>query len=445
MCPYKFNPFTDNLDYYSTVPNPLLFKGQIDANSDFPTAAEVEIGWFYTIGTDVTDDDASKTNTGLSFKAGDEIAWDGTTWIEIGNSSLFVRLDQSTPQTITGDTPKLDVLKSKSILGTDADGKIIEGTHQDLSSYVPYSGATDDVDLGANNLTVDTNTLFVDSVNDRVGIGTTTPSSPLQVVGTSGLFLLSDTVTNATNKYSRIATPHYTNAEEPSAILLSINTSANNNLNIGGGTSLLNAVTKLSFYTAENTTTTTGTERMTIGNTGNVGIGTTSPRTNLDTDGVIRAVGGSYTAVPGTGSDTRTDVGVVIPAGMSYSGEWNGYIRNLIKWDSDDRDIDIGQAGTALITNINLIAGNAGNIKIPRDNSKLYFGTGDDASMYYDGTNLIINPKEVGSGILDVAGTIQTDGYNSADGTAGITTTFVDGGGNTIGVKDGLIVSKTSP
>jgi hypothetical protein len=426
--------------------------------------------------------------------------------------------DQTIPQVITGDTPKLDVLKSKTILGTDADGKIIEGTHQDLSGYVPYSGATDDVDLGANNLTVDTNTLFVDAVNDRVGIGTT------------------------------------------------------------------------------------------------------APRTNLDTNGVIRAVGGSYTAVPGGGSDTRTDVGMVIPAGMSYSGEWNGYIRNLIKWDSDDRDIDIGQAGTSLITNINLIAGNAGNIRIPRDNSKLYFGTGDDASIYYDssnmlinpalvgtgkllignytgalqagiqsamstwntgfiradginavgtltcnngavtrgvtvfartrgtpaiptavvdddylgdllwggydgaslqygagvfafvdgavssgsvpirisfvtgtsaatrkerlkvdylgnillttdcaglkfqkdngkiflgagddasisydGTNLIINPKEVGSGILDVQGVLQTDGYNSADGTAGISTTFVDAGGNTITVKDGLITAKTAP
>jgi hypothetical protein len=43
--------------------------------------------------------------------------------------------------------------------------------------------------------------------------------------------------------------------------------------------------------------------------------------------------------------------------------------------------------------------------------------------MYYDGTNMIINPKVVGSGILDVAGVVQTDGYNSADGSAGITVT----------------------
>ena len=35
----------------------------------------------------------------------------------------------------------------------------------------------------AGNLTVDTNTLYVDSVNNRVGIGTTTPTVPLDVVG----------------------------------------------------------------------------------------------------------------------------------------------------------------------------------------------------------------------------------------------------------------------
>jgi hypothetical protein len=40
----------------------------------------------------------------------------------------FVKLDQTTPQTITGDTFKLDTLKSKSVLGTDSNGKIIETT-----------------------------------------------------------------------------------------------------------------------------------------------------------------------------------------------------------------------------------------------------------------------------------------------------------------------------
>jgi hypothetical protein len=42
--------------------------------------------------------------------------------------SGYLTLDQTTPQSITGDTFKLDTLKSKSVLGTDSNGKIIETT-----------------------------------------------------------------------------------------------------------------------------------------------------------------------------------------------------------------------------------------------------------------------------------------------------------------------------
>ncbi|MFA6514774.1 MAG: tail fiber domain-containing protein [Candidatus Paceibacterota bacterium] len=54
---------------------------------------------------------------------------------------------------------------------------------QNLSGLIPYVGGTTNVDLGINNLTVDTNTFFVDSVNHRVGIGTTSPGQKLDVSG----------------------------------------------------------------------------------------------------------------------------------------------------------------------------------------------------------------------------------------------------------------------
>ena len=60
-------------------------------------------------------------------------------------------------------------------------------------TYVPYTGATTDVDLGAHNLIVDTDTLYVDSTTNRVGIGTASPSSKLSienaVAGSSSLSL----------------------------------------------------------------------------------------------------------------------------------------------------------------------------------------------------------------------------------------------------------------
>jgi hypothetical protein len=49
------------------------------------------------------------------------------------------------------------------------------------------------------------------------------------------------------------------------------------------------------------------------------------------------------------------------------------------------------------------------------------------------------------SGNADVNGTIKASGYISSDDSEGITTTFKDADGNTIGVKNGLIVSKTEP
>jgi len=57
------------------------------------------------------------------------------------------------------------------------------GTWNGSSDYVPYTGASKNVDLGSNNLSVGGDTLFVDSDNGRVGIGTTTPTQELEVNG----------------------------------------------------------------------------------------------------------------------------------------------------------------------------------------------------------------------------------------------------------------------
>lgn len=60
------------------------FKGAIALAADFPTTAAVTNGDVYRITADVTDDDASKTNTSQEFLASSEIAWNGTNWTELG-------------------------------------------------------------------------------------------------------------------------------------------------------------------------------------------------------------------------------------------------------------------------------------------------------------------------------------------------------------------------
>lgn len=69
-----------------SIGNVFQFKGQISANTDFPLTTDVKSGWVYEIKVDVTDNDATKTNTGLAFLKDDEIAWNGTTWISLGLS-----------------------------------------------------------------------------------------------------------------------------------------------------------------------------------------------------------------------------------------------------------------------------------------------------------------------------------------------------------------------
>jgi len=47
---------------------------------------------------------------------------------------------------------------------------------------------------------------------------------------------------------------------------------------------------------------------------------------------------------------------------------------------------------------------------VVNDNVNILFGTGSDASIDYTGSNLVINPKAVGSGYLDITGNLLISG-----------------------------------
>ena len=64
----------------------MTYKGSIATGAGFPLLADVATGWFYHVTADVTDNVASHTNTGLVFLAGDEIVWDGSTWVTAGTA-----------------------------------------------------------------------------------------------------------------------------------------------------------------------------------------------------------------------------------------------------------------------------------------------------------------------------------------------------------------------
>jgi hypothetical protein len=61
-----------------------------------------------------------------------------------------------------------------------------------------------------------------------------------------------------------------------------------------------------------------------------------------------------------------------------------------------------------------------GHIKHNNDNQKYYCGAASDASLSYDGTNMVINPKEVGSGFLKIQGDIAVNSNFYVDSTGSI-------------------------
>jgi hypothetical protein len=146
----------------------------------------------------------------------------------------------------------------------------------------------------------------------RLGLGTSTPSARLNIVGSfSQQLILQDVTTNSSNKGGTFNSAHYTNTEEPVSVSAGFSTSTDNICSYGGGWSSGNAATTLIFYTAANNTTVSGTERLRIDSSGRVGIGTTSPGVALHVDGDIRCDGvygetDTNTSIQFPGSDVIT-------------------------------------------------------------------------------------------------------------------------------------------
>lgn len=164
----------------------------------------------------------------------------------------------------------------------------------------------------------------------RVGIGTTNPAAALHVVQSSLVqqFRVQDVETDATQKVGVSAVGHYTNAEEPLAVIFGRSQSTSNDVSIGGNSGSFNSATQITFHTAANNTTLTGTERMRIDSSGNVGIGTTTNLSTLTINGPIAPKGptdvnaATYT-VQTTDSSLRfttTNCTVTLPAAASFPG-----------------------------------------------------------------------------------------------------------------------------
>jgi len=105
---------------------------------------------------------------------------------------------------------------------------------------------------------------------NRWGIGTLVPDVALDIVesATAAHIRIQSNRTNSSSKSGRIAIGHYLTAEQDMAVFYGYSNGSKNYLCIGGGTTAFNAATDVRLYTTANTTTTTGTLRLSIDETG---------------------------------------------------------------------------------------------------------------------------------------------------------------------------------
>ena len=136
------------------------------------------------------------------------------------------------------------------------------------------------------------------SASGNVGILNASPNASLDISGNTTILGADDgltTRTTATTKTSRVAIPPFTTGNLNFTYSGALVNSTDNVAAVGGGFSGQSAATVVAFFTAANTNTAVGTERMRITSAGRVGIGTTAPDQTLSVNGdASKSGGGSW-------------------------------------------------------------------------------------------------------------------------------------------------------
>jgi len=246
--------------------------------------------------------------------------------------------------------------------------------------FVPYSGATSNVDLGSYDLTT-AGDIKINSDNKKIFFGAGDDASiyydgtNLQInpkeAGSGYLHILGNiAVEGTTNQLTLTRTP------EDKSCRISVNSGGDASLSCDGN----DITTSSTFFTSNN---------MGIGATGKyLQIGTSSYKCEMETD--------SSQFVIDT-SKGINDIDLVLEAGTA-----DIIADGTLKFASGSI---IDTTGAISFDNENLST--TGNIYNAADNSKHFFGAGNDASIYYSGSHMYINPKEVGDGFLYVLGDIR--------------------------------------
>jgi hypothetical protein len=315
-----------------------------------------------------------------------------TTNIEVTN----LKAKDGTSAGSIADSTGVVTLASSVLTTTDINGGTIDGTTIGGTSAAAITGTTG---VFSNDLTVDTDTLYVDSTNNRVGIGTNSPSEELHVVSANGTALRLE----ATNTSTGGGIDFY--GKDAGGT-----TYQAGNINTAGGTGSLEfsadptnaeTSTRVTFLTD-------GTERVRIDDTG-LGIGTTSPAQALDV----------------TGNAAISDK---IKIGGGADGGGTGDELALSK---DQTNVGMSILAADATGNCRIFFGSqtavtAAKIQHSESNSRLFIQAEGDLYFQTGGTNTTMTLNT--SGDLDIDGDFTAAG--AVNGTVGVGQTWQDVSGS---------------
>ncbi len=216
----------------------------------------------------------------------------------------------------------------------------------------------------------------------------------------SGRLRLSDNETDNTNKESHIISSQYDTDESEGYMAMRIaSNSADNHVSIGGGHADVNASTLIRFFTASNKTTRTGTERMRIGSSGNISIGTTSSY------GLLTVSGGTPALyLEESDADAGDKLWNIAVAGETFAmncrNDANSSGNSFFAVERTDSSIDSIKLKTGAGTDA-LVIDSSQNVGIGTSSPKHYSGT--------SGTILSIHNSSF-RGVLELSGASNSDG-----------------------------------
>ena len=347
---------------YTLVPTELIVDGAVTSaklDTNISISGTLGVTGELTLATHMNmgDNDKIKIGTGGDL----EIYHDGSNSY-ISNSTGNIYLADT-----NGSVHIQAKLNEESIVCT-ADGAVSLYHDNAVKLATSSAGVTVTGTVVADGLTVDTSTLVVDSTNNRVGIGTSSPASLLSVQGDGTIFRLDGTANTTRTIFFR-------------------NTTSSNPAQIHSDGSLKlraeDSGTHIEFHTADS-------ERMRINSGGDLLLGTTSG-TAVKLNVQSSKANGLAAELANTQSSTGS--GIVVKGGnnsSTYSADFRDYNNtNLMRLTGEGK---LGLGTTSPSTPVHIVNTSSPQLRVAYNGSNYQ-------DLNYEGSNIV-----GGSHVFKIAG-----------------------------------------